>query len=68
MAAYRYWRIAATSQGAGGGTTFEVLELQKKLTEAEAAVLRAEADYNKAIGEYHRQTGTSLRVQNVNLN
>ena len=53
---------------AGGGTTFEVLELQKKLTEAEAAVLRAEADYNKAIGEYHRQTGTSLRVQNVNLN
>jgi len=53
---------------AGGGTTFEVLELQKKLTEAEAAVLRAEADYNKAIGEYHRQTGTALRVHNVVLN
>ena len=27
---------------AGGGTTFEVLELQDKLTQAEAAVLRAE--------------------------
>jgi outer membrane protein TolC len=54
--------------GAGGGTTFEVLELQKKLTEAEAAELRARSDYNKAIGEYHRQTGTSLRVHNVVLN
>jgi outer membrane protein TolC len=53
---------------AGGGTTFEVLELQKKLTEAEAAELRARADYNKAIGEYHRRTGTSLRVHNVVLN
>jgi len=52
---------------AGGGTTFEVLELQEKLTSAEAAVLRAEADYNKAIGEYHRQTGTALRVHNVVL-
>jgi outer membrane protein len=53
---------------AGGGTTFEVLELQKQLTEAEAAVLRAAADYNKAIGEYHRQTGTALRMHNVVLN
>ena len=52
---------------AGGSTTFEVLELQKKLTESEAAVLRAEADYNKAIGEYYRQTGTALRVHNVVL-
>jgi outer membrane protein TolC len=50
---------------AGTGTTFEVLELQKKLAEAEAAELRARADYNKAIGEYQRQTGTTLRVYNV---
>jgi outer membrane protein TolC len=50
---------------AGTGTTFEVLELQKKLAEAEAAELRAQADYNKAIGEYQRQTGTTLRVYNV---
>jgi outer membrane protein TolC len=50
---------------AGTGTTFEVLDLQKKLTEAEAAELRARSDYNKAISEYQRQTGTSLRVNNV---
>jgi outer membrane protein TolC len=53
---------------AGTGTTFEVLELQKKLTEAEAAELRARSDYNKAISEYQRQTGTSLRVNNVVFN
>jgi outer membrane protein TolC len=50
---------------AGTGTTFEVLELQSKLAEAEVAELRAHADYNKAIGEYRRQTGTALRVYNV---
>jgi outer membrane protein TolC len=50
---------------AGTGTTFEVLELQNKLAEAEAAELRAHADYHKAIGEYRRQTGTTLRVHNV---
>ena len=50
---------------AGVGTTFEVLELQKKLTEAAAAEIRARADYNKAVCEYYRQTGTSLRVYRV---
>ncbi len=50
---------------AGVGTTFEVLELQKKLTEAAAAEIRARADYNKAVSEYYRQTGTSLRVYGV---
>lgn len=52
---------------AGTGTTFEALELQKKLAEAEAAELRAHSDYNKAIGEYYRQTGTTLRVYNVKV-
>jgi outer membrane protein TolC len=52
---------------AGTGTTFVVLDLQKKLTEAEAAELRARGDYNKAVSEYQRQTGTSLRVHNVVL-
>lgn len=52
---------------AGTGTTFEVLELQNKLAEAEIAELRAIADYNKAIGEYHRTTGTTLRENNVAL-
>ena len=50
---------------AGTGTTFEVLELQKKLAEAEFAELRARTDYNKAVSEYYRQTGTSLRENHV---
>ena len=49
----------------GTGTTFEVLELQKRLIEAEVAGLRAGADYNKAVAEYHRQTGTTLKVYGV---
>ena len=52
---------------AGTGTTFVVLELQKKLIEAEAAQLRARADYNKAVSEYRRQTGTALREHGVLL-
>lgn len=52
---------------AGTGTTFEVLGLQKKLIEAEAAQLRARTDYNKAVGEYQRQTGTALRENGVVL-
>jgi outer membrane protein len=50
---------------AGAGTTFEVLELQKKLAEAESAELRARSDYNKSVSEYQRQTGTALKVHNV---
>lgn len=50
---------------AGTGTTFEVLELQKKLAQAESAELRAQTDYNKAVSEYHRQTGTALRLHGV---
>jgi outer membrane protein TolC len=50
---------------AGTGTTFVVLELQKKLSEAEAAEARAVADYNKAVSEYQRQTGTTLREHHV---
>ena len=45
---------------AGSATTFEVLQLQKAMTEAEAALIRAEADYRKALCEYDRQTGTTL--------
>ncbi len=50
---------------AGTGTTFEVLDLQNKLTNAEGAEIRAVSDYNKAVSEYHRQTGTTLREHNV---
>jgi outer membrane protein TolC len=51
----------------GTGTTFEVLGLQKKLIEVEAALLRARAGYNQAVSEYQRQTGTTLRENAVIL-
>jgi outer membrane protein TolC len=46
---------------AGSATTFEVLQLQRSMTEAEAALIRAEADYRKALSEYDRQTGVTLQ-------
>jgi outer membrane protein TolC len=49
----------------GKGTTFEVLELQKKLAQAQFAELQALTDYNNSVSKYERQTGTSLRVHNV---
>ena len=52
---------------AGTGTTFEVLELQKKLIEAEYSGLGARADYNKAVNEYYRQTGVTLRVYRIEV-
>ncbi len=52
---------------AGTGTTFEVLQLQKLLADAETAELRANADYNKAVAQYRLQTGTTLRVHGVTL-
>jgi outer membrane protein TolC len=51
----------------GRGTTFEVLELQKKLAEAQTAEIRARADYNKAVSEYHRQIGSTLKVHRVTI-
>lgn len=51
----------------GRGTTFEVLELQKNLAEAQTAEIRARADYNKAVSEYHRQIGSTLKVHRVTL-
>ena len=52
---------------AGSATTFEVLQLQKAMTEAAAAVIRAEADYRKALSEYDRQTGTTLLRNAINI-
>ena len=52
---------------AGTGTTFEVLELQKRLIEAENAQLRARADYNEAVNTYHSKTGVTLRVHRVSI-
>lgn len=50
---------------AGTATTFELLELQTRLSTAEAAELRARSDYNKAVAEYDRQTGLSLERNGV---
>ena len=52
---------------AGTGTTFEVLQLQKQLADAETAELRAIADYNKAVAKYRLETGTTLRVHGVKV-
>lgn len=52
---------------AGTGTTFEVLQLQKQLADAETAELRAIADYNKAVAKYRLETGTTLRVHGVKI-
>lgn len=52
---------------AGTGTTFEVLELQKKLAEAQSAEIRARADHNKAVAEFNRKTGRTLQQYNVEL-
>jgi outer membrane protein TolC len=52
---------------AGVLTTFELLELQEKLAQAESAEIGAKADYNRAVSEYYRQTGTSLLMYNVRV-
>ena len=52
---------------AGTGTTFEVLELQKRLVEAEYAQLRARADYNEAVNTYYQRTGVTLRMYRVTI-
>jgi outer membrane protein TolC len=49
----------------GTGTTFEVLELQKRLAQAQFAELQALADFNNSVSKFERNTGTSLRVHNV---
>ena len=52
---------------AGSGRIFEVLELQRKVAEAETAELRARSDYNKAVARYHLQVGSTLRVHGVKV-
>ncbi len=52
---------------AGTGTTFEVLELQRKVAEAETAELRARSDYNKAVANYHLQVGSTLRLYGIKV-
>ena len=44
-----------------------MLELQKRLVEAEYAQLRARADYNEAVNTYYQRTGITLHVYRVTI-
>lgn len=52
---------------AGTGTTFEVLELQKRLAEVEISEILARAAHNSAVARYHLETGMTLRVYGVTV-
>ena len=52
---------------AGTATTYEVLQLQRDFATAQLAEARARADYNKAVAEFDRQTGTTLERNRISL-
>ena len=52
---------------AGTSSTFVVLELQESLAEIETREFRAHSDARKAIAEYDRQLGTTLKTHHVVL-
>jgi len=52
---------------AGTSSTFVVLELQESLAEIETREFRAHSDARKAIAEYDRQLGTTLKSHQVTL-
>jgi HAE1 family hydrophobic/amphiphilic exporter-1 len=49
----------------GRSTTFLLLERQNALTAARTNELQAQTDYNKALADLQRATGSTLRVNNV---
>lgn len=49
----------------GRSTTFLLLQRQQELTDARTAELQAQTDYNKALADLQRATGSTLRVNNV---
>lgn len=51
----------------GTTTTFEVLQFQRDLAQAQINEIRAITDHNKAIAEYARQTGTTLLFNRVEI-
>ncbi len=51
----------------GKSTNFEVLQLQKNLTAARSAEIRALADYNIALAELALNEGTTLERRHVTL-
>jgi len=51
----------------GTATTFEVLQFQRDLAEAEISELQAITDHNKSVAEYAQETGTTLRRIGVTI-
>lgn len=49
----------------GRSTTFLLLQRQQELTSARTSELQAQTDYNKALADLQRATGSTLRVNNV---
>src|ERR1043165_4557697 len=49
----------------GRSTTFLLLQRQQELTDARTSELQAQTDYNKALADLQRATGSTLRVNNV---
>jgi len=51
----------------GRSTTFLILQRQQELTNARTAELQAQTDYNKALADLQRATGSTLRANNVTV-
>jgi HAE1 family hydrophobic/amphiphilic exporter-1 len=51
----------------GRSTTFLLLQRQQELTAARTNELQAQTDYNKALADLQRATGSTLRVNNVTV-
>jgi outer membrane protein len=51
----------------GRSTTFLLLQRQQELTAARTTELQAQTDYNKALADLQRATGSTLRVNNVTV-
>lgn len=56
---------AQTRLASGTSTTFEVLQFQRDYANAQISEVGALTDYNKAIAEYSRRTGTTLRQYRI---
>ena len=52
----------------GRSTTFLLLQRQQELTAARTNELQAQTDYNKALADLQRATGSTLRANNVQVN
>ena len=51
----------------GRSTTFLLLQRQNELTNAKTSELQAQTDYNKALADLQRATGSTLRINNISV-